>query len=144
MKKNEIIGEIIITEKDINKDIRIINSYEEANRNCCHLKKREYGNEKEIKDNIEIIINNEKIDFSYFYKFKEKGKHLIKYVFKNKLSNISYMFAGCTSLSNINLSNFNTQNVTNMFRMFSGCKSLKKENILTKDKNLIKEFMDNH
>ena len=33
----------------------------------------------------------------------------------------SSMFSGCESLTNINLSNFNTQNVTNMSSMFSGC-----------------------
>ena len=34
------------------------------------------------------------------------------------------MFADCTSLSNINLSNFNTRNITNMSDMFNGCISL--------------------
>ena len=34
------------------------------------------------------------------------------------------MFSYCSSLSNLNLSNFNTQNVTDMSRMFSYCKSL--------------------
>ena len=48
------------------------------------------------------------------------------------------MFSGCKSLTNINLSNFNTQNVTNMSDMFSGCKSLKKKNIITKDKKILK------
>ena len=41
------------------------------------------------------------------------------------------MFYGCNSLTNINLSNFNTQNVTNMRCMFSECKSLKKQNVIT-------------
>ena len=36
------------------------------------------------------------------------------------------MFSECESLSYINLSKFNTQNVTNMSSMFSGCKSLTK------------------
>ena len=34
------------------------------------------------------------------------------------------MFYECNSLKNIDLSNFNTQNVINMSRMFYGCKSL--------------------
>ena len=37
------------------------------------------------------------------------------------------MFYECYSLKNINLSNFNTQNVTNISEMFSQCQSL--ENI---------------
>ena len=41
-----------------------------------------------------------------------------------KVTNMEYMFSGCTSLTNINLSNFNTQKVTNMECMFKGCSSL--------------------
>ena len=39
------------------------------------------------------------------------------------------MFYDCVSLSNINLSNFNTLNVTNMEAMLSGCYSLSNINI---------------
>ena len=38
---------------------------------------------------------------------------------------MSCMFSGCSSLKEINLSNFNTVNVTNMGNMFCGCSSLK-------------------
>ena len=34
------------------------------------------------------------------------------------------MFSDCTSLTTLNLSNFDTSNVTDMYRMFSGCTSL--------------------
>ena len=33
---------------------------------------------------------------------------------------MSYMFSECSSLTSLNLSNFNTNNVTNMKDMFSG------------------------
>ncbi len=36
-----------------------------------------------------------------------------------------YMFSGCSSLINLDLSSFNTESVTNMECMFSGCSSLK-------------------
>ena len=39
------------------------------------------------------------------------------------------MFWGCSSLKEINLSNFNTNNVTKMYRMFYGCSSLKEINL---------------
>ena len=39
------------------------------------------------------------------------------------------MFCDCESLTNINLSNFNIQNVTNMRCMFEGCKSLTNINL---------------
>ena len=39
------------------------------------------------------------------------------------VTNMSYMFYYCNSLAKINISNFNTQNVTNMSHMFYYCNS---------------------
>ena len=39
----------------------------------------------------------------------------------NNVTNMSLMFSGCSSLKELNLNNFNTNNVTNMFAMFGGC-----------------------
>ena len=125
--KNYILTEIDIEEDDINIDKRILNSFEEYKR-INKLKDKEddykYENEKEIKENCIITINNKIIPFNYIYKFKEKGKYKIEYSFKKNIKSLAYMFFGCKSLTNIDLSNFNTQNVTNMRYMFYGCKSL--------------------
>ena len=40
------------------------------------------------------------------------------------------MFKGCNSLTNLDLSNFNTQNVSDMSGMFSECNSLIKLNLI--------------
>ena len=126
-KENYIISEININDDNIDKDIRIINSFENYKREW-NLKDKEddykYENEKEIKDNCEIEINDKIIDFAYYYKFKTKGNYIIKYSFLNKLKKINHMFRGCNYINKLNLSNFNTQNVTNMEYMFDGCKSL--------------------
>ena len=127
---NYIIAEIEIKEEDINKDIRIINSYEQYKREYYwEDNKKDYENEKEIKENCEIKINNKIIPFSYFYNFTKKEKYIIQYSFKNKLSKINYMFSECSSLTNINLSNFNTQNVIDMNNMFNRCSSLTNVNL---------------
>ena len=142
---NYIIGEIFIKDEDVNKKIRIINSYEEARRdnNWTIEYKKELENEEQIKK-CEIEINNILMPFSYFYEFKRKGKYIIKYKFKNYLTITNYMFCYCVSLTNLNLSNFNTQNVTNMDSMFYDCKSLKTNNIITKDNEiLISFYIDN-
>jgi len=127
----------------IDEDIQIINSFEN-NKRIFEIEDKEddykYENEKEIKENIEIRINGKKIEFSYLYKFNKEGKYKIEYLFKNNLKNASFMFSGCKSLTNLNLSNFNTQNVTNMNAMFYNCKSLKKENIITKDNKILNNF----
>ena len=111
-KNNYIIPEIEIKEEDINKDIRIINSYEQYKRECRYnwLEfEEEYENEKEIEENCEIKIDGVKIVFSYFYRFNKKGKYLIQYSFKNILSKTNHLFFNCSSLININLSNFNSK-----------------------------------
>ena len=92
--------------------------------------------EEEIKK-CEIKINDELILFNYFYNFKSKRKYKIKYIFKNNIEKLCLLFSDCESIITIDLSNFNTNNVTNMSNMFPGCKSLKKENIITKDKRIL-------
>jgi len=129
---NYIIAEINIGENEIDKDIRIINSFEEAKREYeIKVKENDYKfeNEKEIKDKCIIKINNKIIPFNYYNKFNKKGKYKIEYLFNGILTKTDFIFYGCKSLQNINLSNFNTQNVNNMSYMFCGCKSVKNINL---------------
>ena len=44
----------------------------------------------------------------------------------SNVTNMMFMFGGCLNLINLNLSNFNTKNVTNMMGMFNKCASLNK------------------
>ena len=95
MIKNEIISEINITNNDSNE--RIINSFENTkkeNPNFDWEKIEIKENEEEIKD-CEIYINDKKIDFTYYYTFKNKGKYIIKYKFKKLLNSTNFMFYGC-------------------------------------------------
>ena len=124
-----IVGEIDIKE---NKEIRIINSYEEAKRSDNKFKiygnDSEYNNEEEIKEKCQIKIDGEQIDFSYIHDFNI-GKHKIEYIFRNNIIKADYMFYGCEYLIILDLSNFNTQDVTNMSSMFNGCNSLTNLNL---------------
>ena len=124
-EKNYITAEISINEEDVNKDIRIINSYEEYMRKNYPREELNINenNESEIKK-CEIKINDESILFDYFHKFKKKGNFIIQYSFKNILTKINFMFGECKSIININLSNFNAQNVINMSWIFGKCISL--------------------
>ena len=125
---NYIIAEINIEEKDVNKDIRIIISSDECLKKYPNhpriCRDDKCTNEKVFK-NCEIRINEELITpFNYEHKFKEKGKYIIKYIFKKNMESICLMFYRCTSLTKIDLSNFNTDNVKYMNGLFSGCSSL--------------------
>jgi len=120
---NYIIAEL---NAEKNSKIKIISSFEEFKNNFIlkNYNPIDYNNEKDIKKNCEISVNNKKIDFCYFYEFKEKGKYTIKYSFKKNLTNTNSMFCDCSSLSKLDLSNFNARNVTNMSSMFFQCSSL--------------------
>jgi len=107
----------------------LIRIYEEYKRNAYNKEiEKELMNEEEIK-RCEIRINNQLIPFNYFFKFTNKGKYIIKYSFNNYLTNTNHMFYGCSSLTNINLSNFNTKNVKDMSFMFFYCSSLTNINL---------------
>ena len=128
-KNNYIIAEIVIKEEDIIKDIRILNSHEEALRIDKSVHKDKYlNNEDEIKK-CEIRINDELIPFNYFHIFESSGKYTIRYSFKNNINNTAYMFYRCELLTSIDLSNFNNNNNTNMCSMFNRCSSLTSINL---------------
>jgi len=120
---NYIISEIYIKDENINKKIRLINSYEESMKASMFKLENNYKNENEIKK-CEITINDESIPFNYFHKFKSKGKYRIKYSFKNTINKACYMFSECDLLININLSNLKTNNITDMSCIFLECSSL--------------------
>ena len=125
--KNIIIGEIEIKSENVNRDVRIINSFENVKRDEKKDDKDDdwkYENEKEIKENTEIEINGELIKFSYHYTFTKEGKYKIIYSFKNNLTKTNNMFYECKLLTNLDLSHFNSENVSNMNAMFGGCESL--------------------
>ena len=54
----------------------------------------------------------------------------------NNVNNMGGMFWGCSSLKEINLSSFNTNNVINMSRMFSGCSDEIKLKVKEQIKNI--------
>ena len=143
---NFIIGEITINESDVNKNIQIINTfdnYKKINNNyICKEDDYKRENEKEIKENIEIKINEKKIEFTYKYKFEKKGKYKIEYLFKNNLLKTNYMFFECCSLTNLDFSNFNTQKVTDMSNMFSHCSSLTNLNLSNFDTQNVNDMSE--
>ena len=109
----------IISEYNIkgNEEIKILSCYEEAKKEDKEL--IGINNEKEIRENCVLFFDENKIDFSFKYNFKNKGNNSIKIMFKKPLNNLNFMFYGCSSLTSLNLSNFQTNNVNNMGYMFS-------------------------
>ncbi len=127
--ENFILAEIKIKDDEINKEIRIINSYEEFKRIDTYKPFDVYKmNEEEIKTCV-IQINESVIPFNYFHIFQNPGFYRIKYSFKDNLTKTNFMFFQCKSLIKIDFSNFNTKNVDDMELMFCECSSLNELNI---------------
>ena len=126
---NFIIAEINIKENDLNNKIKIISSFDEYNREIKIKSNKNniiyYDNENdELKKKCLIKIDNKEIPFDYYYKFKKIGKHTIQYIFNEKIITSKYMFNKCKNLTNIDLSNFDTKDITDMSYMFYGCENL--------------------
>ena len=118
---NYILAGIEIDGELVNKDIRIINSYEAFERSrgvkTFDEKKR---NEIDIRK-CKIFIEGKQIPFSYFYKFGKTGTFKIKYVFKSNLKSLYALFCHCCNIKTLNLSNFNTKDATSTEFMFYNC-----------------------
>ena len=126
-EENYIIAEFFIDKEHINKKIQIINSFDNIQRK--YKKQDKEGEKYKIESDIklcEIKVDEEVIPFSYEYIFKTSGKHTIKYTFPNPLTQTSYLFNDCFSMKEVDLSHFNTQNLTctNYMFMCSGLESV--------------------
>jgi len=110
-------------------EINLLHDYNLDINNCDENEKKIYLDAKnnilEMKENIEIYVNDKKIKFDFKYKIKESKELKVKFKFKKLLSNTSYMFYECSSLNSIDLYSFNTTNVKDMSNMFYRCSSLK-------------------
>ena len=73
----------------------------------------------EIKEKCIFYLNNKKIN-DVKYNISKKGKYKLKIIVIKSLINMSSMFYDCSSLTSLNLSNFNTNNVKNIWNIFKG------------------------
>ena len=99
--------------------------------------KRNYFVQNEKVKTIKVIIDYQVISFEKLFKdcyslFSISFKKFLR----NNVSNMSGMFYNC-QLQGLNLSSFNTKNVTDMSHMFSFCKRLKQLNISNFDTNKV-------
>jgi len=106
---NEIKLKIEIEKEDINKDIYFLDNTEN------------HDNLKELNElNTEIFINNKKYKYTKCFKPEKEGLYEIKIKFNINIKDCSYMFCDCYNLTYVDLSSFDTKNVTDMSFMF-GC-----------------------
>ena len=66
-------------------------------------------------------IQQSSIEYKYYFNKEDNSLELI---LNETINNCENMFRDCSNITEINLSNFNTSQVTNMSFMFSGCSNL--------------------
>ena len=117
-EKNEITLILKVDEEDITKkEIHFLNGFNDI----------DHSNNNEINgENIDVYINNEKVDFINFIRPESIGYIKVKLVFKKLLTDCSFMFTGCENIVRINFQDFNAKKITSMKYMFSGCINLEK------------------
>ena len=87
-------------------------------------------NENDKVSKINILIDYQVESFYELLYYCECIESIcFKKFYRNNITNMSYMFIGCSSLKELNLNNFNTDNVTDMAGMFLECSSLKELNL---------------
>ena len=60
------------------------------------------------------------------YKFEKDDIYEFQIIFNNRFTNNEVFFEECNNIISLDLSNFNTENVTDMSWMFSNCNRIKK------------------
>ena len=88
-------------------------------------------NKNIFENNIDLYINDNKVNFNFKYKFNDSKEIKVKFKFKKVLTNLSFMFYGCSSLKSLNFSSFYSNKVNNMKGMLQNCSSLESINLLS-------------
>ena len=134
---NQIIINITVKQKDISKKIYFLENDYYLQNNISY----QYENyNKEIKElneeKVELYINGEDKtkNFNKYFIPDEEGEYEIKIIFKNKLKDCRYMFRNCMNIKSVDLSSFDSSDVTNMNYMFGKCiylEDIKLNNLVT-------------
>ena len=122
-KKNEIIITINIDKEQINKEIYFLDKPEKEKKNNLNEHLSELN-----ESNVKIFINDEEYKYCKYFVPKKEGTFIIKLVFGIEMKDCSYMFNECVYIDKIDLSSFNSKNVTDMSFMFYNCCHLKNIN----------------
>ena len=120
---NFVLCEYVISKKALENFVQLLNCFEQTEKVQTNFEGIDNG--KELKDNIEIYINDKKVTFCYNYKSEEKGEIKVKFKFKKLITSTHDMFNFCSSLKSIDFSYFNSSQIEDIGFMFCGCSSLK-------------------
>jgi len=128
-KKNEIIITIKLDKDYINKKIYFLYTI-----NNSENKEKSENNLNEPlselnESNVKLYINDKEFKYMKYFIPQKEGIYIIKLVFGIEMKDCSHMFENCSHIEKIDLSSFNSRNVTDMSYMFCSCDSLRSINL---------------
>ena len=131
IKLNEIKLTLYIGKEDINKDIYFLDNTDGDYKINGKQIEHHHDNLPELNEsNVELFINYRKYKYTKYFKPEKEGYYYIKLQLNDiKIKDCSFMFCNCINLKYIDLSSFDTINVTNMYRMFNNCNNLENINL---------------
>ena len=125
-QKSIIIITLNISEEDINKDIYFLNNENNSDKETNNSN----NNFDELNEtNAQLYINDKEYQFKKFFNPKKEGVYTIKIELSIIMKNCYHMFYKCSNITNIDLSLFNSKNVTDMTSMFGLCYNLTSVNL---------------
>ena len=127
-RKNEILLTLEIKNNDLNKNIYFLDNIDYSD-DLVSKKNPENSLIELNESNMNIYINDNKYDYSRYFKPEKEGNYTIKLELDINMKDCTQMFHGCYNITYIDLSNFNTEKVTSMKYMFAGCRELKDINL---------------
>ena len=110
---------INIEKKDVNKQTKILYNIDMTKIKSDYILK--LLNES----NTELFINGKQCKYKSYFTPEKEGIYDIQLIIKILMKNCCCLFYGINNLQSLDLSSFNTQNVTNMKLMFYNCYNLK-------------------
>ena len=122
INENEIKITLEIKSNEVNKEIYFLCNKKESSKFPNYLSELN-------PENTELLIENSKQKYQQYFIPSKKGIWNIILKFKKKFNNCSYMFCSCKQIIRIDLSNFKTNEVTDMSYMFCFCSNLKELNL---------------
>ena len=122
LNKNEIKITLEIQKDEVNKEIYFLGN------NIKNDKLHNYLTDLNS-ENTELLIGGIKRKYQPYFKPSEKGSYEIILKFSIYFNNCSHMFSSCKQIKRIDLSNFKTNEVTDMSYMFYFCTNLKEINL---------------
>ena len=121
IEDNIIKMQMIFTKEDVNKPTKILYNINEMISGC---------DLKELNEsNTELYINGKQYKYKSYFSPDKIGIYDIQLHLNFLMKNCCCLFYGLPNLINIDLSAFNTRNVTNMSYMFYQCRNLQSLNL---------------